>query len=73
MIKHKTHLINKNNIVWALFYLCLATPMFFYIDGGITVGGFGVMYHYLYGIGIVLIAVLTNSTASHGGCGNTAP
>lgn len=58
MIKHKTHLINKNNIVWALFYLCLATPMFFYIDGGITVGGFGVMYHYLYGIGIVLIAVM---------------
>jgi len=56
---HKQHLINKENIVWSLFYLVLAIPMFFYIDGGIKVGGFGLMYHYLYGIGIVVIAALS--------------
>ena len=35
-MRTKEHLINKNNIVWALFYLVYAIPMFFYIDGGIT-------------------------------------
>ena len=57
-MRTKEHIIKKNNIVWALFYLVCAIPMFFYIDGGITAGGFGLMYHYLYGLGIVMFAVL---------------
>lgn len=40
-----------------LFFAC-AIPMFFYIDGFISIGGFGFMYHYLYGMGIMLIAFI---------------
>ena len=40
-----------------LFFAC-AIPMFFYIDGFISIGGFGFMYHYLYGMGIMLITFI---------------
>ena len=36
----------------------MAIPMYFYIDGAIEVGGFGFMYHYLYGIGIIALGVI---------------
>lgn len=46
----------KPGILAIATYMALAIPMFFYIDGGITAGGFGLMYHYLYGIGICAVA-----------------
>lgn len=46
----------KPEILAIAIYMALAIPMFFYIDGGITAGGFGLMYHYLYGIGICAAA-----------------
>lgn len=40
-----------------LFFIC-AIPMFFFIDGSVSFGGFGFMYHYLYGMGIMVIAFI---------------
>lgn len=40
-----------------LFFIC-AIPMFFFIDGSVSFGGFGFMYHYLYGMGIMTIAFI---------------
>lgn len=47
----------KNNILVFLFFI-LAIPMFYFIDGAFSFGGFGFMYHYLLGAGIVIIAFL---------------
>lgn len=46
----------KPGFLTTVLYIALAIPMFFYIDGGITAGGFGLMYHYLYGLGICILA-----------------
>lgn len=46
----------KPNIVIIAAYLAFAIPTFFYIDGAIEAGGFGLMYHYLYGMGICVLA-----------------
>lgn len=51
---------NRNNpdrirLLPLLLYFILAVPMYFTIDGAVEVGGFGLMYHYLYGIGIVAV------------------
>lgn len=37
-------------------YLALACAMFYYTQGGIWIGGFGVMYQYLLAIAIILLA-----------------
>ena len=40
----------------AALYFAFAAPMYYFVDGGISAGGFGLMYHYLFGIGIVVLA-----------------
>ena len=54
------HMLSQKNVRPSILamavYITLAIPMFFYIDGGIEAGGFGLMYHYLYGIGICALA-----------------
>ena len=53
--------MTKNSVTnWLLLaiYLSLAIPMFYFIDGAIMIGGFGFMYHYLAGAGIVLIGFI---------------
>ena len=47
---------NTISIFAIMLYMCMAIPMYFYIDGAITIGGFGFMYHYLYGMAIMAIA-----------------
>ncbi len=39
-------------------YLALAVPMFYFAEEGIFIGGFGVMYMYLFGMGIIAVAVI---------------
>lgn len=53
MCKTKT-----GNLVTVILYLCMAIPMFFFIDGAITLGGFGFMYHYLFGAGIAAMSFI---------------
>lgn len=53
MTQGKTKFVNY---ICFLLFMVLGTTMFYFIDGGITIGGFGFMYHYLYGAGIVVIA-----------------
>lgn len=45
-------------LLLAVAYLALAVPMFYYVSQDITFGGFGFMYRYLFGAGIILLAIL---------------
>lgn len=42
-------------VTFAVIFFSLSIPMFFFIDGALTMGGFGFMYHYLFGCGIILL------------------
>lgn len=53
MIRKKTA---EYRIVVFLLFLSLGIPMFYFIDGDIKIGGFGFMYQYLFGMGIVVVA-----------------
>lgn len=44
-------------IVLIISYLALAIPMFYYTNKDIVLGGFGFMYKYLFGLGIVALAL----------------
>lgn len=39
-----------------IVYLALAVPMFYFAEEGIVIGGFGFMYMYLFGAGIIVVA-----------------
>lgn len=45
----------KKLLTLAVFF-ALSIPMFYFIDGAVSFGGFGFMYHYLLGAVIVLLA-----------------
>ena len=40
----------------AVLYILVATAMFYFYQGSLTLGGFGFMYQYLLGIGVILLA-----------------
>ena len=42
-------------VTFAVIFFSLSIPMFFFIEGALTMGGFGFMYHYLFGCGIILL------------------
>lgn len=46
------------DIFFCILYMCFAIPMFYFIDGSVYIGGFGFMYHYLCGLGIVLLGFI---------------
>lgn len=53
---------NKENL-WGqrlclALYLILGIPMFYFYEADITVGGFGVMYCYIFGIAIIILGFL---------------
>lgn len=41
-----------------IIFFLFAIPMFYFIDGAFSFGGFGFMYHYLLGAGIIVLAFL---------------
>ena len=42
-----------------IIYLVLGTFMFYFTTGAIEVGGFGFMYRYLFGMGIIVLAMMS--------------
>lgn len=48
----------KKISVQVLFF-ALAVPMFYFFRNDIIIGGFGVMYQYLFGVGIIALALLS--------------
>lgn len=43
----------------AVLYILIATAMFYFYQGSLTLGGFGFMYYYLLGIGIIAIGFVS--------------
>lgn len=46
-------------IINRIAYFGLAIPMFYFVDSDITLGGFGIQYMYLFGMGIIALAVIS--------------
>lgn len=41
-----------------IIFFALAIPMFYFSEGFLTIGGFGFMYMYLFGLGIILLGMV---------------
>lgn len=48
---------HARKLLLSIIYLALAIPMFYFAEDGVFIGGFGIMYMYIFGIGIVIVAI----------------